>query len=243
PEVVLFGDSITQSSFAPGWGSQLADWYTRRADVINRGFSGYNTRMSMFLLNTIFPQTGDGVPESPPALLVTVFLGANDMALASSSARQHVPLQEYKSNLKRIVAHIRAAEPGARIILITPPPVHEGMWREAQLQFFTEAKAEPTGAIPDRTMYARACKDAAGELGIPAVDAFSGFGGGDPAKSALLLSDGLHLSAAGNSLLFGLIKETVRLHYPALLPEQLKMHAPLWSSVDPKHPEKQLSDV
>jgi hypothetical protein len=45
PRILLVGDSITQESFQPnGWGSALANWYIRRADVINRGLDGYNTR-------------------------------------------------------------------------------------------------------------------------------------------------------------------------------------------------------
>lgn len=45
PTVVLFGDSLTQFSFSEGgWGAGMADAYQRRADVLNRGLSGYNTR-------------------------------------------------------------------------------------------------------------------------------------------------------------------------------------------------------
>lgn len=40
PQFVTFGDSITQRGFAPGWTSALADAYQRRADVVNRGYSG-----------------------------------------------------------------------------------------------------------------------------------------------------------------------------------------------------------
>ena len=44
PQIVLFGDSITQRGFAAGgWGARLADHYVRKADIINRGFSGYNS--------------------------------------------------------------------------------------------------------------------------------------------------------------------------------------------------------
>ena len=48
------------------------------------------------------------ISVGPPPALVTIFFGANDAALPDrSSARQHVPLLEYKENLKRIVEHIR----------------------------------------------------------------------------------------------------------------------------------------
>jgi len=42
--IILFGDSITQFSFDPdmgGWGIHIANRYQRRADVLNRGFSGW----------------------------------------------------------------------------------------------------------------------------------------------------------------------------------------------------------
>ena len=46
PRVFLFGDSLTQYAFGSegGWAAMLADKLQRKADVVNRGFSGYNTR-------------------------------------------------------------------------------------------------------------------------------------------------------------------------------------------------------
>lgn len=43
----------------------------------------------------------------PPAV-ATVFFGANDAAiLGRTSERQHVPVEEYKENLRKIVLHIK----------------------------------------------------------------------------------------------------------------------------------------
>jgi hypothetical protein len=57
PLFVLFGDSITQRGFAPGgWAAALADRYGRRVDVVNRGYSGYNTALATHLLPHVFPQ-------------------------------------------------------------------------------------------------------------------------------------------------------------------------------------------
>lgn len=75
PAFVCFGDSITQRGFAPGWTGMLADAYQRKADVINRGYSGYNTRWALQLLPRVFPA------GAPPPELVTLFFGANDAAL------------------------------------------------------------------------------------------------------------------------------------------------------------------
>ena len=101
--IVLFGDSITQQAFGVdgrvGWASLLAADYSRRADVLNRGFSGYNTKMALDLLPSIFTQGDSGV------LFCTVFFGANDATLPGE--RQHVPIDDYEKNLETIVTSIR----------------------------------------------------------------------------------------------------------------------------------------
>lgn len=57
PAFLLFGDSITQRGGAVGgWAARLAERYTRRADVVNRGYSGYNTAWATHLLPLVFPQ-------------------------------------------------------------------------------------------------------------------------------------------------------------------------------------------
>lgn len=44
PQWLMFGDSITQQSFAPGGlGQAMADDYQRRLDMVNRGYGGYNS--------------------------------------------------------------------------------------------------------------------------------------------------------------------------------------------------------
>ncbi|XP_042033894.1 isoamyl acetate-hydrolyzing esterase 1 homolog isoform X2 [Salvia splendens] len=51
PQIVLFGDSITQQSFrSGGWGASVADTYSRKVDVVLRGYGGYNTRYLKRLL-------------------------------------------------------------------------------------------------------------------------------------------------------------------------------------------------
>ena len=76
PQIILFGDSITQFSFQTGgWGAALANEYQRHADVVVRGYSGYNTRWALELLPSLFPAD---CPAAQTPALVTVFLGAND---------------------------------------------------------------------------------------------------------------------------------------------------------------------
>ena len=97
PTFVLFGDSITQASFSAqaGWGAMLADTWTRCADVINRGYSGYNTRWAREVASRVFARGGS---TSRPALAV-VWFGANDAAKPEHNLRQHVPVAEFKVRL------------------------------------------------------------------------------------------------------------------------------------------------
>ena len=115
--VVLFGDSITQQGFmVGGWASRLSDYYVRRADVLNRGLSGYNARWAVPTLEHVFP------PGAPVSIAI-VFFGANDASHETRNARQHVPIEEYKQHLATIIQHIRRSS-GAAVLVIAPPPVH-----------------------------------------------------------------------------------------------------------------------
>ena len=97
-EICCFGDSITQHGHcAHGWVAGLQEAYRRRADVLNRGYSGYSSRFGLHMLPRLF---GPGRRY----LLTTVFFGANDAADAASKPVQHVPLGEYASNMGAIVA-------------------------------------------------------------------------------------------------------------------------------------------
>lgn len=99
-KVIAFGDSITQHGFNTdihGWVSKMADWWTRRVDMINRGYSGYNTRWARLMFEDVI------IPEKPDFLFI--FFGANDAIDVSEV--HHVPLAEYTDNLRAIVGLAR----------------------------------------------------------------------------------------------------------------------------------------
>lgn len=57
PVIMLFGSSIVQYSFSNGgWGAILADIYARKADVILRGYQGWNSRRALHVLHKLFPK-------------------------------------------------------------------------------------------------------------------------------------------------------------------------------------------
>ena len=113
PNIILFGDSITQLGFSgssttssSGWVSLLSNAYARRADVLNRGYSGYNTRHALDILPSVFSSV-DGT-QSDSVLMVTVFFGANDASLPGDREHcQHVPINEYERNIRKIVESIQ----------------------------------------------------------------------------------------------------------------------------------------
>ena len=113
----------------------------RRADVLNRGFSGYNTKWGLSALPHVIG-TWDGAVSSPD--LVTIFFGANDASLPDLNARQHVPVEEYQTNLLKMVGQIRGVAPNARVVIITPPPVGHAQRLAYQKQRYPKS---PTGKL------------------------------------------------------------------------------------------------
>lgn len=58
------------------------------------------------LLISVFLLILQNAPTHPVA--VTIFFGANDAALLGrTSERQHVPLEEYKENLRKMIQHFK----------------------------------------------------------------------------------------------------------------------------------------
>ncbi len=228
----LFGDSITQlSSCAGGLAQVLSESYIRRADVINRGLSGYNSRWGLEVLSQSIPSLrttdeqkqryedasqhqhlNDGVAWDRPDL-VTLWFGANDAAL-SHIAPQHVPIDEYRANLVRIVRAVRARQRetpasvafGGRrfVVIITPPPVDEAAWHATACAKYGDVPLNRLSSEAAR--YAEAARAAAaqvreedGDEDVLLLDAFKllAESEGSIFPATGVLSDGLHLSEAG----------------------------------------------
>ncbi|XXG84022.1 hypothetical protein AAC387_Pa10g1637 [Persea americana] len=233
PHFVLFGDSITELSFRPGgWGAALADAYSRKADVILRGYGGYNTRWALFLIDGLFPPTCN----SPP-IAVTVFFGANDAALLGrTNERQYVPVEEYKENLKKIVHRLKELSPTMLVVLITPPPIDEDGRKEYAQSLYGQKAAE----LPERTnemagVYAAQCVAVAKELGVPSINLWSKMQE-TTGWQKKFLSDGLHLTEEGNALVY---EEVVREFNGAHLnASSMPYDFPHHSEIDALNPEK-----
>lgn len=197
-KVALFGDSLTQLSFCPGgWGARLADALQRRADVLNRGLSGYNTEWAKLLL----PQSVSDTRKAGPPDAVTVFFGANDSALADPNPSQHVPLDRFKANIGEMCTYLTESA-GVRtrsVILVSPPPLCDDLFAK---------HCQELGVPPDRSnavteQYAAAVAEVGSELGVATVDLFSAFS--QQPSLEMYFSDGLHFSAEGEKFAADLI--------------------------------------
>jgi len=210
--ILLFGDSLTAHGFevdSEGWVASLCSKWQRKADVLNRGFSGYNTAWALSLLDTV-------VLNEPALSLIAIFFGANDAI--DELVLQHVPLDKYEANLREMVRRLQIARPKTRLLLISPPPVFEPVLIERNK---AKNKAVTADRENERTQqYAQRVVQIGKDLKVPVVDAFTHLGG-LTLKRQDYLSDGLHLSSLGNTRVFELVYGKLKEAYPDLL-EQLE---------------------
>lgn len=177
-KIVCFGDTITEMGVvieSRGFVAQLAERYVRRADVLARGFSGYTTREALRILHT-------AVLAEHPDIVILSF-GMNDSALPGQI--QHVPVEEYRSNLQEMATRIAVG--GAWLILVSPPPLDERKTRSRRMDFTEQ--------------YALACFELGAEMNVPVVDSFHLIQQVDDWERKCLV-DGLHLTAHGMDLLY-----------------------------------------
>lgn len=246
PLLLLLGDSLTERAVdAGGWACLLQQRYNRSTDVLARGLSGYNTRCATLSLAFSFslgsPLTCESsrrwfVQHALPVVeqelragalrpaLVTLWLGANDAARPDGyAANQHVPLADYRRNLRAIVGALQAAAPAdCCFLLITPPPVDDAA-REERIEFGSLDRSNDVAGA-----YAAACVEEAQALGVAALDVYSFFNGLSTDERNACLSDGLHFSDKGNRLVDEQLRAKIASASPELQARMGKLQLPLW---------------
>ncbi|XP_078150287.1 GDSL esterase/lipase WDL1-like isoform X1 [Carex rostrata] len=191
PVIVLFGSSIVQYSFRNGgWGATLADLYSRQADVVVRGYAGWNSRQALQVLTTVFPKDSLVQPS-----LVIVYFGGNDSCKRHPyGLSPHVPLSEYKENMRRIGLYIRGLSETTRVIFLSCPPVSEKMLVESTRTH--EACRE----------YSNSCIEMCNELSrtdpsFKVIDMFSAIQKRRDWADTCFVDDGIHFSAVASDIL------------------------------------------
>jgi len=239
-KILLFGDSLTEQSYEQsrgfGFGAAITDAYKRKLDVVSRGFGGYNTRYALKILPQIIPP-----PSATSRIrLMTVFFGANDAV--QEGQLQHVPLDQYRENLKKIVTHEVLKPHDPKFILITPPPICEYTTQDEDKK---KGRDYIQRLAPRTKMYADTTLAVGKELGIPVAnlwEAFMNYAGGlqgdkplpgskdipKNEKLASLLRDGLHFNPKGYEIMYEEVMKIILSSYPEFDPEKLEFVFPHW---------------
>ncbi|KAJ7172641.1 GDSL Lipase/Acylhydrolase [Mycena filopes] len=238
--IMLFGDSITQAGWTEGaYGVRLANAYSRKLDIVNRGLAGYNTDWALPVLEQCLASQHEQ-QYVPKIRILVVWFGANDACIEPSP--QHVPLAKFTDNIKRIVHLVHSTDspyysPSTKIILITPPPVNTHQ-RSADL-----ASRDPPLAL-DRKFevtreYAEAVKAAGAATNVAVVDVWTTIwkaAGEREEALAQYLSDGLHLHPAGYTIVYDALMKTIETQHPELHYDNLQYVFAPWAEVDWANP-------
>ncbi|CAH2058842.1 unnamed protein product, partial [Thlaspi arvense] len=197
PQIVLFGSSIVQYSFTDGgWGASLADIYSRTADIILRGYAGWNSRFAVKVLDQVFPKNAVIQPS-----LVIVYFGGNDSTHPHSSGQgPHVPLSEFTDNMRRIGEHLLSLSDKTRVIFLTPPPMNE---RQIQLIFGDAMRGRRNELCRP---YAEALLNLCREINVKCIDLWTAIQQHDDWLNTCF-TDGVHFTAKASEIV---VKEILR---------------------------------
>jgi isoamyl acetate esterase len=204
-QILLLGDSLTQLGFE-GWSAILANVYQRRADVISRGCSGYNTKNFLEYIP---------LPSCSNVCLVTIFFGANDASLPNENPRQHIPIDDYSRNLKVLVQRVQEKYNSPRILLINPPPLdHEQRILYQKKRYGPLATGRLERTTENTALYAQACVNVGVELNIPCLDLFHIMV--QKPNYGEFLNDGLHFSTMGHEFVAQQVLDAIQTKYPEI---------------------------
>ena len=201
-KVLLIGDSATELSFDgySNWGALLSNKLVRVADVINRGFVGYNTRWYKSIIRTV-------IGEWPPNTVSCVVLnfGMIDAAAPDCPTRQHVPYNEFKTNLNEIIAAINShGVPSSRIIMVGPPFFDMSQFKKHRKEMRNASQIVRKGS--ETVIYNKGANQVARSNGIDYIDLYNII---KEKREESPLLDGLHLSPLGSTLLYKKLKPMV----------------------------------
>lgn len=214
-KILLLGDSLTQLGW-DGWAGQLAHTYQRRADVINRGMAGYNTRWFLHYADSDTGRSDVWEQGADSVKLVTIFFGANDSSDIKLNPRHHVPLQEFKNNLDVLISKSREryGKDVAIVVVAAPPVVHEQRLAFQKERFGDKATGELERNLELSEKYAQAALAVAEKHELPSVHLWKLMQDEDGCES--FFYDGLHFTPKGNQFVAQALLDEIKKSYPKL---------------------------
>lgn len=212
----------------------LQSLYQRKADIVTRGFSGYNSNQAVLVLKEMFRADNAALGDIK---LMTIFFGTNDAAFTD----QAVPLDKYKQNMQAMVDLVKSYGIG---VVIVGMALYD---KKLAMQVFGEDR----GSCRNQRLYADAAKGVAEDNDVPFIDLWTAFQEhgkwstedllNDSVDLSSLLGDGLHFSGAGYRVFYDKLVDTIHAHFPHLAPDKLDMIFPDHSDLDMKNSERDLT--
>lgn len=213
PQIVAIGDSFTaygQQVWLPdsprnagiGWVAYLTHYFHLRADVVTRGFPGYDTRCVLAAL----PAALGGLASSKLTVFV-IFLGTNDAKFVGDN---QVKAQDFKRNLRKICVIALGSTRNAMCAFVTPPPILD---KRVNTVIFQNNETEA---------YAEIVRAVAKESNFPLIDLnteleiFAAKLGG---LKKFFVSDGIHLNGRGNEFVGRFMHNSLQDHFVGLRPK------------------------
>ncbi|KAK9373543.1 SGNH hydrolase-type esterase domain-containing protein [Lipomyces chichibuensis] len=227
-KVVLIGDSQFELSWNPQFEfcfpAALANYYGRRADILNRGLSGYNSTWMRSQLDRIILELKHY--DEDVVLLFILWLGTNDSCLEFTE--HHVPVPEFEANVRTYVGEIKRNFANARILLVSPAPISKtGLAMSTMRTKGTDRTQAATKEYVDALL-----KYSDDENVVRKIDLFGEL---DAAlKIAKFTVDGLHLNGSGYRVLFNLVKCTLD-NWDSVRASDLEGVEPSWSEKAKKY--------
>ncbi|XP_020274974.1 GDSL esterase/lipase CPRD49-like [Asparagus officinalis] len=161
------------------------------ADILLRGYAGWNSRRAIQVIDKIFPKDAPVQPS-----LVVVYFGGNDsMGAHPSGLGPHVPLPEYIENLRKIANHLKSLSERTRIIFLSCPPVNEEMLRERT----SDALSPLVRTNEICRQYSEACIELCEEMGVKAIDLWTAIQKREDWATSCF-TDGVHFSSEGSNI-------------------------------------------
>jgi lysophospholipase L1-like esterase len=206
PVILVIGDSLVQRGFVRGgWVGSLANAHARTADVLLRGYAGYNTRW----VRELMEHEPGLFPDKKDVAVVVLLLGANDAVLRTGRKHKYgVTVETYEANLRWILQ--RYDGKSTIKILCTPPPIDQ----EERLRITTEVRGMPADLL-DRSSdrlakFADAARGVARDTkGVTMADLHEAFKQAGLGWEKRLLSDGLHFTEQGQALAFETVSASI----------------------------------
>ncbi|KAK2593957.1 isoamyl acetate-hydrolyzing esterase [Conoideocrella luteorostrata] len=214
----------------------LQQAYIRRLDIVNRGFSGFNTEQGLKVLPKIIPD-----PKQTRVRFIAILFGSNDACFPEASNGQHVPLDQYKKNLVQLLTHPVLKAHKSRVLLVTPPPIEE---RRLDLRVKSQGYLKLNRSNAVTKQYADISREVAEEMNVGCVDLWTAFMSkagwqiGDPLYGSqdlpinnairALIHDGLHFTPEAYKIFYEEVMKVIASTWPDQMPEQLPHVIPAW---------------